>query len=98
MGFKVILKPEAETDITEIYQWYEVRVKGLGGEFLRAVDACLSSIKRHPLAFPILYKDTRRALLRKFPYGIFFLIENNKIVVIASFHVRREPKRWRDRI
>lgn len=44
MNYEVLLRPEAEADITEAYQWYEEQAEGLGEEFLRAVDACLAAV------------------------------------------------------
>lgn len=89
--------PEAESDVLDAYRWYEERTEGLGSEFLRAVDACLAFIKRNPLAYRQVHKDVRRALLRKFPYGLFYVVESDEIVVLACFHVRRDPRQIPDR-
>jgi len=67
MNYEVLLRPEAEADIREVYQWYEEQAEGLGEEFLRAVDACFASVQRTPTAYAMIHKDIRRALLRKFP-------------------------------
>lgn len=97
MIYEVLLRPEAEADIGEAYQWYEEQAEGLGEEFLRAVDACFSSLQRMPMAGPATYKDVRRSLLRKFPYGIFYIIEVDRVIILACFHARRDPKQWQDR-
>ncbi len=97
MIYEVLLRPEAEADIGEAYQWYEEQAEGLGEEFLRAVDACFSSLQRTPMAWPATYKDMRRSLLRKFPYGIFYIIEADRVMILACFHARRDPKQWQDR-
>lgn len=99
---KLLIRPEAEAEIVEAYNWYKLQTEGLSSEFLRAVDACLNSIEREPLTYPIVHKQVRRALLRKFPYGIFFVYEqmdeeDERIVVLACFHARRDPKQWRER-
>lgn len=93
----VRLRPEAEADVGDAYRWYEERMRGLGSEFLRAVDATLSAIERTPEAYPIVHESVRRALLRKFPYGLFYVIEPDGIVVLACFHARRDPKTWQER-
>jgi hypothetical protein len=77
MTYELLLRPEAEADIGDGYQWYEAQAEGLGEEFLRAVDACLAAVQRNPTAHSIIYQDVRRALLRKFPYGLFYLIEGS---------------------
>jgi plasmid stabilization system protein ParE len=99
---KLLIRPEAEAEIVEAHNWYKLQAEGLSSEFLRAVDACLSAIEREPLAYPIVYKQVRRALVRKFPYSIFFVYEQldeetERIVVLACFHGRRDPKQWQER-
>jgi len=84
--------------MNEAYQYYEDKAEGLGMEFLRAVDACFSAMERHPRMYQVVHKEVRRALLRRFPYGIFYLIEDTKLVVIACFHANRNPKHWQRRI
>ncbi|MGI8991542.1 MAG: hypothetical protein ACR2I2_18420 [Bryobacteraceae bacterium] len=39
----------------------------------------------------------RRALLRRFPYTLFFTIEGNTLLVIACFHASRDPRQWQQR-
>lgn len=94
----VRLCPVAEADVRDAYHWYEEQAHGLGDESLRATDATLASLQRHPEAHPTVYGSVRRALLRKFPYGLFYVIEPDAIIVLACFHVRRDPKSWQNRL
>lgn len=94
----LILRPAAEAEIEEAYRWYEGQRPGLGDEFARAVDACLASIRHRPEFYSEQFQRARRALLRRFPYAIFYLIQDNSIDVIACFHMRRDPRRWRARL
>lgn len=98
MIYQIVLRPEAEFEVTEAYVWYEGQAVGLGEEFLRAVDACFAAIQRNPPSYPLIHKEVRRALLRKFPYCIFYLVESETVVVLACFHARRDPKQWQDRV
>lgn len=91
------IQPEAQAEIVEAHQWYEDKAEGLGAEFVRAVDACFASIERNPTAYAVVHKQVRRALLRRFPYGIFYLVEGETIVVLACFHGSRDPKQWQRR-
>lgn len=75
----LIVRPAAEAEIEEAYRWYEGQRPSLGDEFARAVDACLASIRRQPEFYPEQYKRARRALLRRFPYAIFYLGQDNSI-------------------
>ncbi len=94
---EIIVQPEAEAEISEAFRWYEDKNEGLGSEFMRALDASLSSIQRNPTGYAIVHKQMRRALLRRFPYSIIYLLESDKIIVLACFHASRDPKQWRDR-
>lgn len=94
----LILRPEAEAEISEAYRWYEEQSRGLGAEFIRAVDACLSSIERQPNLYPEVYKQARRALIRRFPYGVYYVILSASIDVAACFHLRRDSRGWRSRL
>ncbi len=93
MNFNLTVLPDAEQDISEAYRWYEERSPGLGSEFLRAMDACLASIWRNPALRQTIDDLTRRALVRRFPYAVYYITEGDRIAVIACFHVRRDPKR-----
>lgn len=95
MSYKLILRQEAERDLTEIYRWYSGKVPGLGSEFLAVVERALESIQENPVRFPVIYRDVRRALMRRFPYGIFFVLEVERIIVLGFMHTARDPAKWR---
>jgi len=93
----VVLTPEAEQDITEAFTYYEENLIGLGSSFILCVDAAFQSISRNPEQYKKVYKNIRRVLIRKFPFGIFFIEEKERIVIIAVFHAKRNPKEWKSR-
>jgi plasmid stabilization system protein ParE len=94
---RLSLRPEAEADIATAAAWYEEQRPGLGFEFTRVVRAALAMIERDPLRYPSARAQVRRALVRRFPYGIYFLAEPTHTVVIACLHVRRDPHTWHSR-
>ena len=65
MSRQLAIRPEAENDLAEAFEWYEGRVHGLGLEFNRTVDSLFNSIIRNPQAYPVVYETVRRALTRK---------------------------------
>jgi len=93
----VTIRPEAEAEIEEAYRWYEERSEGLGNDFLLCVEEMIAKIQRTPKMYPLVHKEIHRALIRRFPYGIFYLVDGDKIVVLAVFHGRRDPKQWKSR-
>ena len=95
MPAKLIIAPEAELDVAEAYVWYERRRIGLGEEFLSSVDACMAGIRRQPAMCPLIHENYRRALIRRFPYAVFYEHAKSTVTVYAVFHTSRE---WRQRL
>ena len=62
-----------------------------------AVEATVEAIAERPWQFPVIYRSRRRAGVWRFPYGIFFEMQEHRILVIACFHGRRNPRRWQSR-
>ena len=94
---RLVVRSAAEADIAQVALWYEQRAPGLGADFLRAVDVALAEIARMPERFPIVHQTCRRTLLRRFPYGVYFVPTAELISVVACMHARRDPRRWQER-
>lgn len=95
MTLPVVWLPEAEADLRAAKSWYDDRRLALGDRFISAIAATVESISKSPRRFPTIYRNRRRARVRRFPYGIIFEVQEQRIVVIACFHYKRNPKRWR---
>ncbi|MBI4305299.1 MAG: type II toxin-antitoxin system RelE/ParE family toxin [Chloroflexi bacterium] len=96
---RVVVRPAAAADILEAHEWYEKQSAGLGEQLLVALTDTLARIVEHPEAFPVLYRSTRRALVpHRFPYGIFYRLVDDAIVVVAIMHASRDPSAWRRRL
>lgn len=98
MSRKATFTPEAIGDVDESYRWYEDREPGLGEEFLRAVEACVSTIQRFPSMYPVASDEFRRAPTRRFPFEIFYEVHHESIVVYSVFHCAQDPEKWRKRL
>jgi toxin ParE1/3/4 len=98
MTSRLVVRSAAEADIAEAALWYEQRASGLGVDFLRAVDVALAEIQRMPERFPAVHLQCRRALLRRFPWAVFFVATAELISVVGCMHVRRDPRRWEERV
>jgi plasmid stabilization system protein ParE len=96
---RVVLRRQAKLDLLAAHQWYEERQPGLGDALRQEVDAALHEIQGHPESHPRVDPHVRRAALRRFPYGIFYLVdeETKTIRVIAILHRARNPERWQRR-
>jgi len=90
----LVFRPAAAADVEDAYEWYQLREIGLGEEFLEAVHEAIRAVQTHPERYPIVHRETRRALLRRFPYGLYYRIHQERIVIVACMHGRRSPQRW----
>jgi plasmid stabilization system protein ParE len=97
MEYSIFIRQEAESDLKEIYKWYESCQKGLGGDFKYCIEETINKLKQTPQTYPTVHKNIRRAFIRRFPFGIFYLVENNSIIVLAILHPRRDPRKWKER-
>ena len=89
---RLLILSDAENDLLEAYEFYEVQQAGLGLEFLEQLDTEIlglrSSYKRHPRAF----REFHRALVRKrFPFAIYYDFDEVEIRVHMVFDCRRDP-------
>ncbi len=89
--------PEADSEFAEARVWYGVQCAGLDIEFMKRVDETLQRISDDPNRFPRVYRKLRRALVRKFPFAIFYEATTEEILVFAVFHSRRDPRRLTSR-
>jgi toxin ParE1/3/4 len=95
---ELLIGPGAQEDLREAYRWYQSQREGLGEDFLLCVEAALSDIQDHPFRYPILYRDLRRCLIRRFPYGLYYLTEDRGVYLLAALDCRRNPALWKSRL
>lgn len=97
MTHKPVFRPQADQEVQAARQWYEEQRPGLGIQFAKAIDESVDRISTNPLAFPAVHGETRRAVVRRFPYGIYSRVQADEIIVTAVIHGRRHPRRWQSR-
>lgn len=95
MNNRLIIRKRAEIQIEETYNWYENKQANLGTDFLLSIEDSLLKIEKDPEAFQLKYKNIRAIYTKHFPYGVFYFINKNDIIVIAVFHLSRNPKLWK---
>ena len=97
MTLELRLRAEAELDLADAALWYEEQRSGLGHQFLDEVLAAFSMIADTPLTYQVVHRRTRRALVHRFPFGIYYRVETSVIVVVAVMHGSRNPRHWKSR-
>lgn len=92
---RIDFTPHAKTEIAKAYDWYDDREPGLGEEFLRCLDACVFNIQRTPNLYPAVEGQFRRALVRRFPFEIFYETTKEGVLIYSVFHGSQDPEKWR---
>jgi plasmid stabilization system protein ParE len=96
-AYRVVAEPPADLDVAATFDWYEAEKAGLGREFLDELRATYGRVADGPLGYEDVRSGIRRALLRRFPYAVYFAVEGDVIVVLAVLHVSRDPAEWQRR-
>lgn len=94
----VFFHAEAEAEVRSAIAYYESQRLGLGGEFRTEMEATVGRIQRNPKTFsPYDDRGTRKCLLRRFPYTIYYVEFEEFLWVAAVAHQRRRPGYWAGR-
>jgi plasmid stabilization system protein ParE len=96
--YRIVVRPEADAEIADAARWYESQEHGLGFEFLRAFRTAVAVLRRNPFTYQKVMMETRRVLLRRFPYSVFYEVHDDDVVILACFHTGRNPEAWQERI
>lgn len=94
MNYILSIRKEAELDINNDFEYYQEKRAGLGHDFLLCVEEALEKLQRNPLAYREIYKGLRRVPIQRFPYRIFYVVQNHNVIITAVFHARKDPKSW----
>jgi hypothetical protein len=90
--------PTAQPEVAASFDWYESREAGLGNDFLDALDDCIRLIRLHPEIAPIAFKNYRKALMKRFPFAVFYRVSSSVLAVYAVFHCSKSPLRLTKRL
>ncbi len=98
MSFRLVVRPLAELDLLEAYEWYEAHQARLGSDFISAIDGLFVRIAGNPRLYPEVHRHVRRAVVRRFPYLVYFIVEGDVVSVLGCFHSKRRPELARERL
>ncbi len=97
MKYGIIVRRLAERDLEEAEDWYNEQQLGLGSEFHETINDLFARLAENPRIYPRVYGEVHRAVLRRFPYLVYFLIEGSDVIVLAVLDSRRDPRIHRER-
>ena len=92
MTYRLRVRSKAFQDIANIAKWYGGQQPGLGSDFILCFDAAIEGIKRHPMMNAEYYHEYRRAFVRRFPVGIFYIVKGDLISIVSVRDLRQDPK------
>jgi plasmid stabilization system protein ParE len=90
----IVFRTSASAQVVDAQAWYDKQRQGLGTEFARSLESAINRIARNPLSAPAVYRDVRRVLLKRFPYSVFYLTEDDALIVLSCIHTRRATVDW----
>lgn len=96
--FSIELSDEAEVDFYKSYEFYFEDSPKVADTFFKQINFGFENIKQNPKSFPIAHKTTRKYVLKKFPFVIYYRIVDTIIQIVAIFHTSRNPEIWNERI
>ena len=97
MNLPLVFHPDVQGEVGSAYQWYEQQRAGLGDDFLAALEGVYAGLQTTPAMHQVIYRDVRRALLRRFPYAVYYRAHPDRVEVLAVQHTRRDPSGWQTR-
>jgi plasmid stabilization system protein ParE len=90
----LIISPAAKKHIKDAFRWYQQHAPLVGTKYLEQLETTFARIESNPLLYAVVYRTVRRAMLDRFPYGVFFVVEPQQITVISILHASRNPVSW----
>ncbi len=89
MSLPVVLRPEVRVEFDEAFDWYEQQRPGIGVDVVEHVQEVLDRLSDRPELYAQVFQDIRRAVVRRFPFSVFYQVEPRQVVVVSVFHSRR---------
>jgi plasmid stabilization system protein ParE len=94
---KLTLHDAAEAELRAAARYYEAKLPGLGVDLIEEFARALERILTHPHAGSPARAGTRRQLLNRFPFGVYYLAEGSTVAILAVAHHSRRPGYWEKR-
>ncbi len=98
MALTVLFRPEAESDLRSASRWYDEQERDLGRALVEATRATVLGIQKMPRMYAFVFRNLRRAKVKKFPYLIYYRVFSDRIEVMGILHSSRDPKLWQGRV
>lgn len=95
---RVLFAPLAEVEFEQARLWYEKQRTGLGVEFAMQIDDCLERIQHSPEMYARIKKNYRQAMVKRFPFAIYYEFANGVVTIYSVFHCSQDPAKVDERL
>jgi toxin ParE1/3/4 len=89
---EIVLLLAADEDLQAAFEWVGRHREGRGKEFISDVDRALDQVRHFPRSGKVYRGRYRRLLIPKYPFGIFYVVETDRVVIHAIMDLRQDPK------
>lgn len=93
----IVIYDEARDDLREIQDWYALKEQGLDLQFVAEFERAMQSIRDFPEMANWISENARKKALRRFPYQIYFIFDDDRIAVVGVLHCHRSASAWKKR-
>jgi plasmid stabilization system protein ParE len=93
----LVVSQEACSDIREAVRWFRDISPNLSVRFGVELERIYANVLEYPQMYPLVYKTFRRALLNRFPYSVFYVVEPSIVLIVAVVHQSRDEETWKRR-
>jgi toxin ParE1/3/4 len=97
VSIRLLLTVDARSDIADAVAWLKERSPEVPVRFRHEIEQVMESIRDRPEMYPVVHHTVRRALVRHFPYSVFYVVQPESILVLAVMHQARHDSSWRRR-
>jgi len=98
MASVLVVRDEARRELLEARDYHDEQRRGYGVRFVEAVERELALLLQFEKIGKSVGGGVRRRTLSDWPYGIFYRIRGDELIIIAIAHHRRRPGYWRSRL
>ncbi len=95
---KVRFFSPAEFELDEAIRYYDHQLPGLGFRLFQEVEAAINRIRLMPEAWTKIGEQTRRCLIKGFPYALYYVAGPDEVLITAVAHLHRNPEHYGKRI